>query len=76
MFTEKRRYHFFFSHKTAQIFTLLQLAIGLALDLRLHERSKRSLVDFPGRRKPSSVAPVDEREAQRTFLGCYYLSSA
>ncbi|KAF2179445.1 hypothetical protein K469DRAFT_716434 [Zopfia rhizophila CBS 207.26] len=69
-------YQFVFSHKTQQIFSLLQLSIGLALDIGLHQKSRRSFMDMPGRPKPPPASPTGEREAQRTFLGCYYLSSA
>ncbi|PSN59287.1 hypothetical protein BS50DRAFT_565856 [Corynespora cassiicola Philippines] len=68
-------YHFVFSHKTQQIFFLQQVAIGLALDLGLHQKTKRTLIDFPGIPKPSPLLPEDQRERQRTLLGCYYLSS-
>jgi hypothetical protein len=69
------RYHFVFSHKTQQLYTLQQLAIGLALDMGLHQRSKRSPIDFPGRPPAPPTSPEGQRERQRTFLGCYYLSS-
>ncbi|KAF2113981.1 hypothetical protein BDV96DRAFT_106241 [Lophiotrema nucula] len=69
-------YHFIFSHKTQQTVTLLQLAIGMALDLNLHQKSKRLLVDLPGRPPPQEPAAVEQRERQRTYLGCYHLSSA
>lgn len=69
------RYHFVFSHKTQQIFFMQQLAIGLALDIGLHQKSIRSPVEVPGRPKPPPPAAEEQRERQRTFLGCYYLAS-
>ncbi|KAF2677447.1 hypothetical protein K458DRAFT_481359 [Lentithecium fluviatile CBS 122367] len=69
------RYHFVFSHKTQQLYTLQQLAVGMALDMGLHQRSTRSLIDFPGRPPLPSPSSEEQRERQRTFLGCYYLSS-
>jgi hypothetical protein len=69
------RYHFVFSHKTQQLYTLQQLAVGMALDMGLHQRSKRSLMDLPGRPPPPPLSSGEQQERQRTFLGCYYLSS-
>ncbi|ORY18170.1 hypothetical protein BCR34DRAFT_554339 [Clohesyomyces aquaticus] len=68
-------YHFVFSHKTHQVFSLIQLAIGVALDIGIHQRSTHISFDFPGRPKPPAQSPAFDRERQRTFLGCYYLSS-
>jgi hypothetical protein len=67
------RYHFVFSHKTQQIFFLHHLVIGLALDIGLH-RDYQPL-HFPHRPKPAPPSPEDQRERERAFLGCYYLSS-
>ena len=69
------RYHFVFSHKTQQLYTLQQLAVGMALDMGLHQRRKRSPIDIPNWPSPPTIAPEEQRERQRTFLGCYYLSS-
>ncbi|KAF2469241.1 uncharacterized protein BDR25DRAFT_263691 [Lindgomyces ingoldianus] len=69
-------YHFVFSHKTHQIFSLIQLAIGVALDIGLHQKQGLSFFEMPGRPKPPSPSPSEARERQRAFLGCYYLSSA
>ncbi|KAL5117032.1 hypothetical protein ACEQ8H_005119 [Pleosporales sp. CAS-2024a] len=66
-------YHFVFSHKTQQIFFLHHLVIGLALDIGLH-RDYQPL-HFPHRPKPRPLDPRDQRERERAFLGCYYLSS-
>lgn len=62
-----------FSHKTQQIFFLHHLVIGLALDIGLHQDYQP--LHFPHRPKPPSPSPRDQRERQRAFLGCYYLSS-
>ncbi|KAF2646519.1 hypothetical protein P280DRAFT_464726 [Massarina eburnea CBS 473.64] len=71
------RYHFIFSHKTQQIYSLQQVAIGIALDMGLHQRSKRSVLDIPGQPPLAAtrVSTTEQRERQRTFLGCYYMSS-
>ncbi|KAF2439044.1 hypothetical protein P171DRAFT_458217 [Karstenula rhodostoma CBS 690.94] len=69
------RYHFVFSHKTQQIYFLQTTANGLALDLGLHQRSTPPVMDFPGRPPTSPLSVADQLERQRTFLGCYYLSS-
>lgn len=69
------RYHFVFSHKTQQIFFLQQIAVGLALDLGLHQNLVRPPIDFPGRPPPQPPSPHEQLARQRTFLGCYYMSS-
>ncbi|KAL1604830.1 hypothetical protein SLS60_004370 [Paraconiothyrium brasiliense] len=68
-------YHFVFSHKTQQIYFMQTTANGLALDLGLYQKSSRPLMDFPGRPSPSALSVTEQLERQRTFLGCYYLSS-
>jgi hypothetical protein len=69
------RYHFVFSHRTQQTFSLMQLGLGLALDVGLHQKTKR-ILDVPGRPTPVLPSVEAQRERQRTLLGCYYLSSA
>ncbi|KAL5438224.1 hypothetical protein PMIN06_010307 [Paraphaeosphaeria minitans] len=69
------RYHFVFSHKTQQIYFMQTTANGLALDLGLYQRSTRPVIDFPGRPSPSPLSVREQLERQRTFLGCYYMSS-
>ncbi|KAH7115874.1 hypothetical protein B0J11DRAFT_538676 [Dendryphion nanum] len=68
-------YHFVFSHKTQQIFSLLQLAIGMAMDIGLHQKVKRFPVELPGKPTPPPPSAEEQRERQRTFLGLYYISS-
>lgn len=72
---QNKRYHFVFSHKTEQIYSLVQLATGMAMDLSLHREQKRMLV-IPGRLPLPPEPAWVQRERQRTLLGCYYLSSA
>lgn len=69
------RYHFVFSHKTQQIYSLLSLAVGMAIDVGLHQKSQRPLVEIPGRPPPPAISAEEQRERQRTLLGCYFLSS-
>jgi hypothetical protein len=73
--TDPRRYHFVFSHKTQQIFFLHNVAIGLALDIGLHQDFQPW--GFSGPHRPKAPLPPAEelRERHRAFLGCYYLSS-
>jgi len=52
-----------------------QTATGLALDLGLHEKSRRRVMDFPGQPSLAQLSVAEQCERQRTFLGCYYLSS-
>ncbi|KAF2274045.1 uncharacterized protein EI97DRAFT_469018 [Westerdykella ornata] len=68
-------YHFLFSHQTQQIYSLLQLAVGLAMDLGLYQEHKRGLPVL-GRQRFRPPSPEEQRDRQRAFLGCYYLSSA
>ncbi|KAF2867487.1 hypothetical protein BDV95DRAFT_502725 [Massariosphaeria phaeospora] len=67
-------YHFTFSHKTQQIYFMQQLAIGLALEIGLHQKT-RTVLEIPGRPKPPLPSPHMLRERQRTYLGCYFLAS-
>lgn len=69
-------YHFHFSPLSQQLHSLLHLAFGLAMDMGIYHRPKKPFIDISGRPGPATVSPSEEREAQRTLLGCYYLSSA
>jgi hypothetical protein len=71
--TYSDRYHFVFSHKTQQIFFLHHLVIGLALDIGLHQDYQP--LHLNRRTKPAPPSPHYQRERERAFLGCYYLSS-
>lgn len=66
-------YHFVFSHKTQQIFFLHHLAIGLALDIGLHQDYQP--LNIANRPPPPPPPPEEQRERHRAFLGCYYLAS-
>lgn len=64
-------YHYFFSHKSQNIFPLVQLLVGLAVDVGLYQSNSYR------RTKASADFPVEHRrERDRTLLGCYFLSSA
>ncbi|KAF1964112.1 hypothetical protein BU23DRAFT_547965 [Bimuria novae-zelandiae CBS 107.79] len=69
------RYHFVFSHKTQQIFFMQTTANGLALDLALHQKSNASPINFLKRPEAPKLSVSEQLERQRTFLGCYYMSS-
>ncbi|KAI9858208.1 MAG: hypothetical protein M1813_007857 [Trichoglossum hirsutum] len=68
-------YHFHFKPQTQQIYQLLQLAIGMAIDLGYNQKRKKPLIDITGKSRSEPMSPSEEREAQRALLGCYYLSS-
>ncbi|KAI9765807.1 MAG: hypothetical protein M1840_007089 [Geoglossum simile] len=68
-------YHFHFRPQTQQIYQLLQLAIGMAIDLGYNHKKKKPLIDITGKSRSEPMSPSEEREAQRALLGCYYLSS-
>ncbi|KAF2196697.1 hypothetical protein GQ43DRAFT_382687 [Delitschia confertaspora ATCC 74209] len=70
-------YHFFYTPKSwKSILSIVQLAAGVALDLALHESPTRGSTDFLGRFKPSRSSLSEQREAERTWLGCYYICSS
>jgi len=74
------RYHFHFHPRTQQIYQLLQLAIGMTIDLGFHEKPRKPMIDLSHySRSNHSSAPgqaYHSGEARRALLGCYYLSSA
>ncbi|MCJ1284003.1 hypothetical protein MMC26_003334 [Xylographa opegraphella] len=69
-------YHFHFKPQVQQIYPLLHLAIGIAVDLGYHQQPKKPVVDYPVQTEGIPIVPSQSREAQRAFLGCYYLSTA
>ncbi|KAF2848072.1 hypothetical protein T440DRAFT_429272 [Plenodomus tracheiphilus IPT5] len=69
-------YHFHFNPQSQQLHSLLQLAFGLAMDMGIYHKPKKPFIDISGQSGHATVSANDEREAQRTLLGCYYLSSA
>ncbi|MCJ1402734.1 hypothetical protein MMC11_005955 [Xylographa trunciseda] len=69
-------YHFHFKPQVQQIYPMLHLAIGIAVDLGYHQKPKKPVVDYPVQTEGVSIVPSQSREAQRAFLGCYYLSTA
>lgn len=69
-------YHFHFDPLSQQLQFLLQIAIGLLIDMGLHQKPKKPFIDISGHIENRNLSASDEREAQRTLLGCYYLSSA
>lgn len=69
-------YHQHFKPQTQQIYQLLQLAISMAIDLGISHEPHKPVVDISAGNKAAPVSPKEEREGQRAFLGCYYLSIA
>ncbi|ERF73018.1 hypothetical protein EPUS_07112 [Endocarpon pusillum Z07020] len=70
------RYHQHFKPQAQQIYQLLQLAISMAIDLGISHKPDKPVMDISAGNKTASVSPNEEREGQRAFLGCYYLSVA
>lgn len=70
------RYHFHFHPRTQQLGLLLHLGIGMAIDLGINQKKKKPMIDISGEYGSRLVNTGKEREAQRAFLGCYYLSTA
>lgn len=70
------RYHFHFHPKTRQLGLLLQLGIGMTIDLGISQKRKKPLIHISGEYGSRPIDTGKEREAQRAFLGCYYLSTA
>lgn len=70
------RYHFHFHPRTQQLGLLLQIGIGMAIELGITQKRKKPMIDISGEYGSRPVNTAKEREAQRAFLGCYYLSTA
>lgn len=48
----------------------------MAIDLGISHEPHKPVVDISAGNKAAPVSPKEEREGQRAFLGCYYLSIA
>ena len=78
------RYHFYYLPKREQSYQLLQMTIGMCVDLGLTLRPEEAVVRKVGLRL-SHYRKADQasgehdafytREARRGYLGCYYLST-
>lgn len=78
------RYHFYYMPKEEQSYQLLQMAVGMCIDLGLNHRPEDAMDRPVGlrlshyRKASQSDVKHDEffsREARRAYLGCYYLST-
>jgi hypothetical protein len=79
------RYHFYYMPKREQSYQLLQMATAMCVDLGLNLSPSEAMSRKIGLRlshyrkadKPSTEHDAFFcREARRTYLGCYYLSTA
>ena len=73
-------YHFCFRPARAQIHQFAQLAASMAEDLALNKPGRKPSTNFLSRSVDTPLAllqfPYSELELKRTYLGCYYLTSA
>lgn len=69
-------YHFHFKPQSQQIYQLLGLVVSMVIDLGYHSQKRRARIDISGSHSDHPIGSAEEREIQRAFLGCYYLSSA
>ncbi len=78
------RYHFHYIPRKEQSYQLLQMAIGMIIDLGLDQRPSVAMAWKVGlhlshyKRNPRVEDEDDEffsKEARRAYLGCYYLST-
>jgi hypothetical protein len=78
------RYHFYYMPKRELSYQLLQMAIGMCVDLGLTLRPAEAVARKVGLRlshyrkadQPSAKHDAFySREARRAYLGCYYLST-
>ncbi len=78
------RYHFYYIPKREQSYQLLQMTIGMCVDLGLNLRPAEAVGRKLGLRlshyhkADQTLADHDAfycREARRAYLGCYYIST-
>jgi hypothetical protein len=74
------RYHFFFIPKKEQSYQLLQIAIGMCIDMGLHlppsEATSRKIgLRLDHYMQVESDGDFFSKEGRRAYLGCYYLST-
>lgn len=77
--TNNARYHFYFNPDNQQIYQLCQMATSLTADLGIDKPVRR--VGFgKGTSIPfNAFVPninLEDAEAKRAYLGCYYIASA
>jgi len=57
---------------------LVQIATGIALDLGIYNKERRFVVlprSIKGATSNNAIL-ADQREAERAWLGCYYISAS
>ena len=77
------RYQFFFTSRTQQSYQLLQIAIGMVVDLGLDQKPWNAKAQKVGlnlthydENEDNSSNEFFSKKARRCYLGCYYLSTA
>jgi hypothetical protein len=77
---EYPRYHFYFEPDREQSYQLSQMATSMVVDLRINIPTQDNI---PTDNRVHRAGPLaflsksaEELEAQRTFLGCYFLTSS
>jgi hypothetical protein len=75
---DKSRYHFYFEPDREQLYQLSQMAAAMAIDLGINKPAQDATQNDNRLMKRSVFLPQSskELEAQRTFLGCYFLTTS
>ncbi|KAE9374683.1 hypothetical protein N431DRAFT_543935 [Stipitochalara longipes BDJ] len=69
-------YHFYFEPDREQLYQLSQMAAAMAIDLGINKPTSDSASNDVRALKAKLFLPnLDDFEAQRTFLACYFLTS-
>lgn len=71
------RYHFYFEPDREQIYQLSQMAAAMVVDLGINKPAQESVPNDVRLLKARLFLPTspEELEAQRTFLGVYFLTT-
>jgi hypothetical protein len=73
--TNVQRYHFYFEPDREQIYQLSQMAAAMAVDLGIHKPASDSASGSRALKARLFLLNSEDLEVQRTFLGCYFLTS-
>jgi hypothetical protein len=75
------RYHLYFRPERESVYQLTQMTVSMAIELGINKPlpqatvAEEAIIPNPPMVFRSRISPA-ELESRRTFLGCYYLSSA